>query len=239
MRQLVLVLGLFGSGVCAAQNDPTLIGAAIRSRPAYDGAKAQRTDVVPVLRYYGRPWFARTTQGMLEAGVRSELAKDFWAGAQIAYEAGRKRSESPFLEARGEPDLDVGASVGLHLEWDRHLGPAPLTFLLRARQHLDADRGGQADFRVTAGVLSRGGLRAGVFTQVTYGSENAVASLYGPRNAGLLFLSGGVLGSYDLGRRWMAVASFELRTLRDEAKDSPISEKNTNRYVTAGLAYRF
>lgn len=239
MKRLLLALAVTWAGLCAAQENPVLIGAGVRSRPAYDGAKEQRTDIIPVLRYYGRPWFARTTQGVLEAGVRSELAPDFWAGAQLAYEAGRKRSGSPLLESRGEPDLDPGASVGLHLEWDRHLGPVPLTFLLRARQHLDTGRGGQADVRVTAGVLSRGALQAGVFAQATYGSENAVASMYGPPNAGLLFLSGGVLGSYDLSRHWVLVASFELRTLRDEAKDSPLSEKNTNRYVAGGLAYRF
>ena len=215
-------------GVCAAQENPVLIGAGVRSRPAHDGAKEQRTDLIPVLRYYGRPWFARTTQGVLEAGARSELAADFWAGAQIAYEAGRD-----------DPELDHGASVGLHLEWDRRLGPVPLTFLVRARQHLDAERGGQADVRVTAGLLSRGALQAGVFAQATYGSEKAVAAMYGPANAGLLSLSGGVLGSYDLSRHWVLVASFELRTLRDEAKDSPLSERNTNRYLAGGVAYRF
>ena len=239
MKRCVLALAFTWCGVCAAQDNPVLVGAGVRSRPAFDGSKTQRTDLIPVLRYYGRPWFARTTQGVLEAGVRSELAPDFWAGAQIAYEAGRRRSESPFLESRGEPDLDAGASVGLHLEWDRHLGPVPLTFLVRARQHLDTERGGQADVRLTAGVLSHGALQAGAFAQATYGSENAVASLYGPPNAGLLFLSGGVLASYDLSRHWVLVASFELRMLRDEAKDSPLSERNTNRYLAGGLAYRF
>jgi outer membrane scaffolding protein for murein synthesis (MipA/OmpV family) len=239
MRYLLAAAAALAPLLGHAQDNPILIGAGIRSRPAYDGSKTQRTDVIPVLRYYGQPWFARTTQGVLEAGARSELAPQFWAGAQIAYEAGRKRSESPFLEARNEPDLDAGVSAGLHLEWDRQFGPVPVNFLIRARQHLDRNRGGQADLRATAGVFSRGGVQAGVFGQATWGTENAVRSMYGAPNSGLLFLSAGVLGSYDLSRHWVLVGSFELRSLYDEAASSPLTERKTNRYASAGLAYRF
>jgi len=232
---ILLLLPLAGQ----AQENPILLGAALRSRPAYDGSSSQRTDFVPVLRYYGSPWFARTTQGVLEAGVRDQLNHDFWVGAQIAYEAGRKKSESPFLEARNEPDLDAGASVGLHVEWDRRFGPVPVNFLIRARQHLDGERGGQADLRVTAGVFSRGGLQAGVFGQATWGSENAVRAAGGAPDSGLLFTSVGLLGSFDLSRHWVALGSFELRALRDAAEQSPLAERNSNHYATAGLAYRF
>jgi MipA family protein len=239
MKRVALVAAMMLPLGLQAAEDPVLLGAGIRSRPAYDGSSSQRTDVIPVLRYYGRPWFARTTQGMLEGGVRSELAPQFWAGAQLAYEAGRKKTESPFLEARNEPDLEIGASAGLHLEWDRKLGPVPVGFLIRARQHLDLDRGGQADLRITAGVFSRGGLQAGVFGQATWGSENAVRSMYGAPNAGLLFLSVGLLGSFDVSRHWVLVGSFESRTLRDEAERSALTERKSNRYASAGVAYRF
>lgn len=237
MRLLLLALALLFPAAVAA-ND-TLLGAAVRSRPAYDGADSQRVDIVPVLRYYGRPWFARTTQGMLEAGARSELARDFWAGAQVAYEAGRKQSESAFLASRNVPDLDVGISAGLHLEWDRKLGPMPVNFLVRARQHLDHDRGGQADLRITAGVFSRGGFLAGVFGQATWGSESAVRSLYGAPNSGLLFTSVGLLTSYDLSRHWVLVGGVELRHLRDEAASSTLTERDSNYYANLGAAYRF
>jgi outer membrane scaffolding protein for murein synthesis (MipA/OmpV family) len=239
MKAAAFLLGTLVTALCAAQENPTLIGAGIRSRPAYDGSASQRSDIIPVLRYYGRPWFARTSQGILEAGARSELGPDFWAGAQIAYEPGRKRSESPLLEARNSPDLDPGASAGLHVEWDRRLGPVPLTWLIRARQHLDRDRGGQADLRLTAGVYSRFGFQAGVFAQATWGSENALRSMYGSPKASLMFLSAGALGSYDLARHWVAVASFEMRKLQDEAASSPLTERASNHYAAAGLAYRF
>ncbi len=239
MKALLALAGFILSQVCAAQERPTIIGAAIRSRPAYDGSSSQVTDLIPQLRYYGSLWFARTTQGMLEGGIRNELAPDFWAGAQIAYEAGRKKSEAPFLETLGEPDIKTSASVGLHVEWDRRFGQMPVNFLIRARQNFDTDLGGQADVRVNLGVFQRWGLEGAVFGQATWGSENAVQSRYGAPNSGLLFVSAGFLAGYDVTRHWLIVGSFELRKLYDEAADSALAERATNRYVSAGLAYRF
>lgn len=224
VKACLLAAGLLLSACAYAQD--TLLGAGVRSRPEYDGASQQTADVIPVIRYYGQPWFARTTQGVLEGGWRTELDRDFWAGAQLAY-------EPDFL------DLNAGISAGLHLEWDRHWGRMPVTFLLRARQHLDTDLGGQADLRVTAGVFQRGSLAAGVFGQATWGSENAVAARYGPRNSGLLFVGFGLLGSYDLGPRWLLLGSLEMRQLYDEARTSPVAEKTSNYYASAGLAYRW
>jgi len=239
MRALLALAGLMLSQVCAAEDPPTIIGAAIRSRPAYDGSSSQVTDLIPQLRYYGKLWFARTTQGVLEGGIRNELAPQFWAGAQIAYEAGRKKSEAPFLETLGEPDIKPGASVGLHVEWDRTFGRMPVNFLIRARQHLDSDLGGQADLRVNLGVFQRWGLEGAVFGQATWGTQNAVQSRYGAANSGLLFVSTGFLAGYDVTPHWLIVGSFELRKVYDEAADSVLAERTTNRYVSAGLAYRF
>lgn len=226
MKACFVAVGLILS--LGAQAQDTLLGAGVRSRPDYDGSREQQTDFVPVIRYYGRPWFARTTQGVLEAGLRTELDRDFWAGAQLAYEAE--------FEPAGE---GAGLSAGLHLEWDRQVGRVPLNFLLRARQHLDSSLGGQADLRVTAGVLSRGGLLAGVFGQATWGSENAVASRYGAPDSGLLFTSFGLLASYELGPRWVLVGGVELRQLYDAARESALAQKTSNYYATAGIAYRF
>src|SRR3954469_13506370 len=124
----------------APPEDYTLIGAGVRTRPAYDGSASQTIDLIPVLRYYGKPLFARTTQGILEGGARMEVAPGLALGAQLAYEAGRKRSEADFLKDRDVPDIDPGASVGVHAEWDTKLGPAPLNVLGRLRQNVDRDR---------------------------------------------------------------------------------------------------
>jgi outer membrane scaffolding protein for murein synthesis (MipA/OmpV family) len=226
VKSVLIVCGLILSMCAHAQE--TLLGAGVRSLPDYDGSSQQGTDIVPVVRYYGQRWFARTTQGILEGGVRSELDQNLWAGAQLAYE--------PEFEPT---DASAGVSAGLHLEWDRQLGRVPVIFLLRARQHLDTALGAQADLRVTGGIFARGGLLAVVFGQATWGTENAVASRYGPRNSGLLFTSLGLLGSYDLGPRWLLTGSVERRQLVDEVAESPLVQEKSAWHAMLGIAYRF
>jgi outer membrane scaffolding protein for murein synthesis (MipA/OmpV family) len=245
MRLLVLLL-LVPLQVFAQDAPPadyTLIGVGARTRPAYDGSSSQTTDVIPVLRYYGKPLFARTTQGILEGGMRTELSPGLAVGAQLAYEAGRKRSESDFLSRNNVPDIDWGASAGIHAEWDTKLGPAPLNVLGRIRQNIDRDRGAQADLRVTAGVYGSGGVQAGVFTQATWANRQSNRAYYGQPGfdpaGGLLFVSLGALGSVDLGQHLVLVASLEHRRLQGDAARSPLAERTSNHYASAGVAYKF
>ena len=226
-----------------ADDNPTLLGAGLRARPAYDGSASQRADLIPVVRYYGKSLFARTTQGILEGGARMQAAPGLAIGAQVAYEPGRKQSESALLRARTAPDLGPNASVGLHAEWDAKLGPAPFTLLGRLRQNLDDDRGAQADLRATVGVFQRQAVSIGLFGQSTWANSRYVRTFYGhpgvPAGGGLLHLGAGVLGSVDLGRHWVAVGSLEGRRLKGDAADSPLVERRSNWYGSAGLAYRF
>src|SRR5712691_5275061 len=101
---LALLVPLQVFAQTAPPEDYTLLGAGVRTRPAYDGSASQTTDLIPVLRYYGKPLFARTTQGILEGGVRTDIAPGLALGAQLAYEGGRKRSESDFLRDHNVPD---------------------------------------------------------------------------------------------------------------------------------------
>jgi len=104
--------------VALAKEDFTLIGAAVRTRPEFDGSSDRTIDVHPVLRYYGERWFARTTQGLLEGGARWNVRQSFDVGAQLNYEQGPRD---------GSPD----ASLGLHAESDRMMGRVPLNALVR------------------------------------------------------------------------------------------------------------
>src|SRR6266852_4374706 len=231
--------------------DYAWIGAGVRTRPAYDGSAAQRTDLIPTVRYYGKPWFARTTQGILEGGVRMELARDLNIGAQLAYEGGRLASESDFLKNNNVPDIKPGASVGLHVEWDRKFGPAPVTLLARGRHFVDSDRGAQADLRLTVGVYGGSAFTAGVFIQGTWATSKSSQSLYGitpaqstnlspyAAGSGPLFATGGLLWGIDLSREWIVVGNLEARRLRGDAARSPLAERTSNHYASASLAYRF
>ena len=129
--------------------EPTLLGAGVRSRPAYDGSDAQRLEAVPVLRYYGPVLFVRSTRGPLEGGAHFEFLPGLNAGVQLAYEPGRKTSESDLLNGHGLPDIDAGVSYGGHLEWNAKLGPSPINLILRARKGVRRRTSGspQACFR--------------------------------------------------------------------------------------------
>jgi len=234
MRILFVVLLAFSAAAAAQDNNPpqedlgTLLGLGVRSRPDYDGASKQELEPIPVIRYYGKTLFARTTQGILEGGARFELTRGLVAGVQLAYEGGNDRT-----------DVDPGASIGAHLEWDTRVGPAPLNVLGRVRYHLDNDLGTQFDLRAAVGVYGSRALKAWVFGQATWATDEWVRSYYTTGDGGLLFPTAGVEGAYEINRQWVALASVSLRWLQGDAATSPITEDKTNYYASVGLAYRF
>jgi outer membrane protein len=237
----------------AELSNDSLLGPGLRSRPAYDGSSSQLIELVPVLRYFGQPWFARSTQGVFEGGVRMEFAPGLHTGAQLAYEPGRKTSESDFLKNHNVSGIKRGASVGLHLEWDHNSGPMPITLLVRARQHTDSDLGAQVDLRLSAGVYRSGRVAAGVFTQATWANAKSTGSFYGitpqqsaatglpafAAGSGWLFGSVGFLWSIDLRRDWIVVGSMEARRLHGDAAQSPLAERASKYYMSAGIAFHF
>jgi len=225
MRCALLVL-LALPLIAAAQDDYTLFGAGVRTRPKFDGSSDRTADLIPQVRYYGRPWFARTTQDMLEGGARWSLRPGLDTGVQLAYE-------------QGPLDHDPDASIGVHLEADRTVGPAPVNALVRVRQHLNTNRGIELDARATVGVYGGHGVAAGLFAQGTWASEKTFEAYYGVHESGLFLVSLGALASYDLSHRWTLLGSIESRRLSDAAARSPIVERRSGIYASAGLAYRF
>jgi outer membrane protein len=231
----------------------TLLGPGLRWRPAYDGSASQRIEAVPVVRYFGQPWFVRSTQGVLEGGLRFELAPGLHAGAQLAYESGRNPNDADFLKNHNVSGINNGTSIGAHLEWDHKFGIVPVTLLARARQNTDSDLGGQLDLRLSAGIFQSGRVAAGIFTQSTWANAKSTSAFYAitpaqsavtglpafAAGSGWLYSSIGLLWSVDLAQHWIVVGSLEARHLHGDAAQSPLTERTTNAYVSAGLAYRF
>jgi outer membrane protein len=236
-----------------AVTESTLLGAGLRSRPAFDGSDSQHLEAVPVLRYDGPILFARSTRGPLEGGVHIEFLPGLKAGVQLAYEPGRKTSESDFLKAHNLPTINAGGSYGGHLEWNGKLGPSPINLILRARKHLKAEQGIQADIRLTAGVFQAGGFSAGIVGQVTWADAKSTGSRYGisaqqaaisglqafETGGGLLSTSLGVIWSFDLASHWLLVGNLEGRRLQGDAERSPLTERPSNYYASLGMAYRY
>jgi outer membrane scaffolding protein for murein synthesis (MipA/OmpV family) len=229
IRNRYLIVLLFASSCAMAQNNienETLLGAGVRSRPKYDGSDRQTTELVPVVRYFNRVLFARTTQGILEGGARLTIAQGLAAGLQLAHE-------------HGPQDREPGASLGAHLEWVTKLGPVPLSALARLRHHTDSERGQELDARVTAGVYGSGGVIVGIFGQASWANEKHMLAYYDIRASGLLHTSIGALGSYELSRHWLAVAKVEFRRLADDPARSPLVQDRTGSHISLGVAYRF
>lgn len=228
MRALLVSFLLLLPALACAQDDFTLLGLGVRSLPEYDGSSNQELELIPVVRYYGRTLFARTTQGTLEGGARWALTPGLHAGVQLSYVGGNDRT-----------DVDPGAALGVHAEWDTKVGPAPVNALLRIGRHLDRDLGTQADLRGTVGVYGSHGLLVGLFAQATWASDEWVRSYYTAGDGGLIYTAYGVEGAYNLARHWVVLASTHLRRLHGDAASSPITEEKTNYYASVGLAYRF
>lgn len=236
----------------AELSNDTLLGAGARTRPAYDGSSSQRVEPVPVLRYFGPIVFVRSTLGLLEAGARSTLAPGLHAGAQIAYESGRRTREADFLQEHAVADVHRGASWGAHVEWDHVFDPVPVSVLLRARRNFDSRLGTQVDLRASVGVFQRGAFGAGLFAQTTWATARAARAYYGVTPAqsaayglpafepasGLQYAGGGVLASYDLSTAWVVVGSAEARRLRAGAQRSPLAERAQAFYMSLGVARR-
>ena len=228
MKRLLFALGLAAASFGAhAQYDYSLIGAAVRSRPDWDGAATRTVDVIPVLRLYGQHLFARTTQGVLEGGARLELTKGVVGGLQLAYEAGPR-------------DEDPGASFGAHLEVDGNLGPSPFTLLLRHRQYADSERGWQADFRASAGIYHGGPAVLFAFAQFTFANAENNRAYYGVNDSGLLYTDLGLLGSYDIAQSWTLVSSLHVRRITsDIINRSAVGSRQHNTYFSFGVAYKY
>lgn len=223
IRLACLALALWAS-VAAAQEDLKLVGAGVRTRPKVDGFSDRTTELVPVLRYFGQPWFVRTTQGILEGGLRWNVRPGWDLGAQLAYE-------------QGPNDQDPGASIGLHSEWEGKLGPAPVLGLVRYRHNVDSDRGDLLDLRAAGGVYQGHGFIAVLFTQLSFATQKYYRAYYDVDESGLLYGSVGAQASYDLSRRWMLVGSAERKHMSDNAARSPPVVQRSASYVSVGIAY--
>ena len=236
-----------------ADKGDAYVGLGARVRPAYEGADSRRGDAIPYLRLYGEHWFARTTQGMLEGGVRSNPVGRVVFGAQLAYEEGRVAEESAFLQAHNFEDIDAAASFGVHAESDWKIGRMPLNALARFRLNSDSDRGSEVDLRLTAGIFSRWGVKAGVFGQLTWSDEEATQNYFGvtpqqsirtglpvySAGSGLRNVQLGVLWTLDLSKHWLMLGGLNVRRLEGDARNSPIVQEETNWFLNGGRAYRF
>ncbi|HEY8085099.1 MAG TPA: MipA/OmpV family protein [Methylophilaceae bacterium] len=235
--------------------DATLIGGGITYEPAYDGSRSSKVGVVPIISYNGNNLFVRTTEGILEGGVKMELLEGLHLGAQLAYEEGRETDDSDFLKLHNFQTLDASASYGGFLQYETDIGPMPIDLLARYRKDVDSDRGAQFDLSATVGVY--GGdtkkLNIEVYAQTTWADAKSLQSFYGVTAAqsatsglatytpssGFLNNQVGIYVAYNLTPQWLLIGNAEEHQLLGDAKNSPLTEVRYNNTVTIGIGYLF
>ncbi len=232
---------------------PDFIGAAARVQPVYDGAEEVQTKALPLVSLERDRWFLRSTRGVLEAGLFAQPVAALRIGALVAYEAPRDPADEPALAGRGLPTFGTSASIGPFVEASYFVGPVPLTWTLRWRQHLDQDQGAQADVRLTAGLLATPRLRAAAYTQWTWASARSMQAEFGIDGAiaqrsglaayapgsGTRHVAAGLIGAISVSPSWGLVGIAETRRLADRVSASPWVRDDSAFYGTLGVTYRF
>jgi outer membrane scaffolding protein for murein synthesis (MipA/OmpV family) len=248
--------------------DKPYFGLGIRSSPEYDGAPLQQPNVIPVVRYYGRTLFVRTTQGVFEGGARAGLGPGLALGLQVAYEAGYRVSESEILRPSGPElpslvlagsvlavrpmyEVDAGASIGPHIEFDKTISRVPIKVLGRLRRRVVGDSGSQVDLRFSSGIYGNQRIRMGLFVQETWANTRSMQMYYGipvaapgsdlpafEAHGGRLFTAVGLMGSIDFTPKYLVLWSAEHRQLAGDAARSPLTRQTSNQYFSIGIARR-
>lgn len=238
--------------------EPNLVGAVLQTGPAYLGSDRNTVSVIPVLSLTKQlqpkqTLFLRTTEGVLETGVNHALTDTVTIGAQLAYEDGR--TKNGFSNGLKFLSINPSLSYGMHLQWERNIGPVPVDVLVRYRKDIDDARGAQVDMRIFAGIY--GGehekLNLGVFAQRTFADQQAMDTYYGLSagnasrlqqssyrpHAGVLNSELGLWGAYHIYPGVYLVGYAERIFLGNQAKNSPLDRNDHIRYFSLGLAFEF
>jgi len=225
MRCLLVALLFMPLTAAALDDEVQFVGVGIYNHPKFDGSSAQHNDLIPQIQYLNRSWFVRTTEGILEGGLRWGIGQSAAVGVQAAYEDG----------PRGE---HAGASLGVHAELEGKVGPAPISSVFRLRQFLSNGSGWEADARVNVGIHEGHGVAGAVYGQGTWANEKIFNNFYAVSNSGLLFTALGVWGGYTITPKWLMLFSAEGRRLGEAATPSPFVERRNGFYGSLGIAYR-
>jgi outer membrane scaffolding protein for murein synthesis (MipA/OmpV family) len=251
----LLLISPIGLAFAAETPSPALIGASVRIGPEYDGSRSTDIGLIPVLMYSKDLWFARTTEGILEAGAKAVLFGNLNYGIQAAYEEGRDSHNADFLQMHHVDSLDPSLSLGGFLQYQNIIKSVPVDILARYRKDIDSSRGDQVDLRVTAGIYRSKDkkLNAEIFAQSTWANDKAIQSYYGINNdeafttklsefhpsGGNLSNEFGFWCSYNLSSHWMLMGNVERHQLEGDAKNSPLTEVSHNNYFSFGAAYQY
>ena len=183
---------------------------------------------------------ASTCKGLAWTGLD---VRDVWQGGEKD-KVGKVTFHASFVQE---------GKNGVHVEHSTHIGPAPLSTLIRLRQRSGSDRGALADLRMELGIYGSGRIGLQTYVQATWANQTAMMSDFGIKalnasysdiqpyspTSGIRDTVIGLAGKIDINPDWIVVASLERKQLRDNAAKSPITEEKNANIFTIGTMHRF
>lgn len=269
IHQVFLTCGLFGlflSGQAMAQETAedsagslTLfgqkaslsLGLGANIAPAYEGSKDFNINPIPMVnaKLFNDRIF------LSNEGVGANIIKTghFQSGLAIAYGGGRTSSDSDRLT--GLKDLPGEAALVGFMKYDLK----PLSFEFKAKNYFGPNPGTQLSLGSKFSFSPTAKLHLSVGPQVTWAdsrynkahfgiTEDQAAAAAAQNNPLQVFTPGSGItdvglsftGRYDLSEHWGLMTRIGLTELVGYvAKDSPLTEREFQPSVSAGLTYRF
>ena len=229
------------------------IGIGVGSRPEYEGAKDQKTRLMPNINlFYGDTFFLTGMKaGANLLKYQTAQGVSIGAGPLLALRRGRDQGDNAVLNGLGDIDraLDAGGFVRFRKQgWQASID---------VRQNLtDTDQGATVNFSAGHGMRVSEKLRLRTNLDTTWASSDYMKTFFGidalqsarsgiaryEAGSGFKHVGVSLMADYSINREWAGFATLRYRRLIGDAADSPIvANLGARDQVTAniGIKYRF
>lgn len=230
-------------GAASAQN---VIGAGVGIVPEYDGARDYKARAMPLIQYNHDMFFIAPRAGAPAAGIRATLSPD-WAGGLYLGLGFKRKAED---DLAGLDEVKTHGLAGAFLEWS----PGRFSVSADLQQAMKSGYGATLQLGASYALLQtqKNQIRLGANTvwgnddnmDTWFGisrAEAARSSRYDSYSASAGFRSAGLslTWTHSLNDNWSVMTGVGVKTLLGDAKDSPISERDTSVNGSVGVLYRF
>ena len=219
------------------------IGGGVALTPRYEGAAKDRFRAVPLLEIDNGHFFASTTRGL---GYNFSDDKATQYGLRVSLAPYRRQTADPHLNGMGDLSLGVEGGAFYNTRFDQWYVTSSVATGNRGA-HIDL--GGGYEFKLSPSDQ----LRAGV--EATWANNKYMQTYFGV-TAAQAAASGGVLTAYTTSsgvkdyalkanwthaynKEWFSNAGVTVKQLSGSAKNSPITQRQTNTSVSFVVGYHF
>lgn len=240
------------TGNARAENEGqrrNFIGMGVGAIPVYEGSSEYRALPVPLIQYQSGHFFISPRAGLPAMGLKFDLAPDWTTGAFVGMGLGRKADDADLT--KGLEDIDFHGTYGAFIEWS----PGDFSVIAAYRQAAKSGYGATLDLRATYTAWRDTRNRVSIGANTQWADSDYMQTWFGVTpsqaarsRAGLDtysassgFKSVSVFGTWthNFNDRWAAVTTLGVSTLAGDARDSPLTDRETNAFAHVGVIYAF